>query len=468
MRVKPIKIVRQPVHTGPVKPLRLTFVQPAIGHRRGENYIKTWQMEPLSIATLAGLTPADVQLQFFDDRMERVDYDAPTDVVAITVETYTAKRAYQIASGYRRRGVPVIMGGFHATLMTAEVARYAEAVIVGEAEAVWAQVLDDARHGTLQPQYRSTQAHLGEVRVDRRVFAGKRYLPVGLIETGRGCKFPCEFCAVQTFFERSYRHRPVEQVVAEVDELAGSRKFLFFVNDNFAGDMKGGTALLEALRDKPIRWVTQISINAAHDEAYVAALARAGCKGVLIGFESLNEDNLKAMNKRFNSMKSGFSGALANLRRHGIAVYGTFMFGYEHDTPDSFAEAVQFAIDERMYITAFNHLTPFPGTPLYTRLQQEGRLVFDAWWLDERYRYNDLPYRPTGMTAQAVTQGCLGARRDFYSWRSIFKRHWGNRSDAFMWRNFWLINAMHRDDIAGRNGFPLGDEQVTSPLLAVA
>ena len=468
MRVNEIKITRKPVHTGPIKPLRLTFVQPAIGHKHGEKYIKTWQMEPLSIATLAGLTPPDVSLRFFDDRMELIDYDAPTDVVAITIETYTAKRAYQIASEFRRRGVRVIMGGFHATLMPEEVARYAETVIIGEAESVWAEVIDDARHGTLNSQYRSVQSSLAAIRVDRRVFAGKRYLPVGLIETGRGCKFPCEFCAVQTFFDRSYRHRPVEDVVAEVDELAHSRKLLFFVNDNFAGDMKGGSALLQALQDKPIRWVTQVSINAAHDEAYVAALARAGCKGVLIGFESLNEDNLKAMNKRFNSMKTGFSGALANLRRHRIAVYGTFMFGYEHDTPDSFGEAVQFAIDERMYITAFNHLTPFPGTPLYARLKQEGRLLFDAWWLDARYRYNDLPYQPKTLAPRQITEGCLSARRDFYSWRSIFQRHWGNRGDAFMWRNFWLINAMHRDDIAGRNGFPLGDEAVTAPLLAVA
>lgn len=448
--------------------MHLTFVQPAIGHKRGEKYIKTWQMEPLSIATLAGLTPADVAVTFFDDRMEEIDYERPTDVVAITIETYTAKRAYQIASEYRRRGVPVIMGGFHATLMTHEVSRYAEAVIVGEAESVWREVLDDARHGTLKSEYRSTQSPLDHIRVDRRVFAGKRYLPVGLIETGRGCKFPCEFCAVQTFFDRSYRHRPVDQVVAEVKELAHERKFLFFVNDNFAGDMKGGGALLEALRDMPIRWVTQISINAAHDEAYVAALARAGCKGVLIGFESLNEDNLKLMNKRFNTMKTGFSGALANLRRHRIAVYGTFMFGYEHDKPESFAEAVDFAIQEQMYITAFNHLTPFPGTPLYTRLKQENRLLYDAWWLDERYRYNDLPYQSRGLEPRQVTEGCLAARSAFYSWRSIFKRHWGNRGDAFMWRNFFLINAMHRDDIAGRNGFPLGDERISAPLLAVS
>jgi radical SAM superfamily enzyme YgiQ (UPF0313 family) len=348
--------------------MRLTLVQPAIGHRIGESYIRSWQMEPLPIATLAGLAPKDVALSFYDDRMEPLRYDEPTDAVAIPVETYTARRAYQIASEYRRRGVPVILGGFHPSLMPEEAQRYGDAVVVGEAEGIWPEVIDDLRHRTLKARYHSARGELSATRVDRRLFAGKRYLPIGLVETGRGCRFPCEFCAIQTFFERTHRSRPVADIVEELRLLKNHKKIFFFVDDNFAGNLKTGRELLPELAKLGVRWITQMSINAAHDEEFVSLMARGGCCGVLIGFESLDPANLRMMKKGFNLMKGGYAAALANLRRHGIPVYGTFVFGYENDDACSFGRAVDFALQEDMYIAAFNHMTPFPATPLYERL----------------------------------------------------------------------------------------------------
>ncbi|HUR45221.1 MAG TPA: cobalamin-dependent protein [Candidatus Saccharimonadales bacterium] len=170
--------------------MRLTIVHPCIGRRPGQKYIRTWQMEPLPAATLAGLTPKDVTVRFYDDRMEQIPFDEPTDLVAISVETYTAKRAYQIASEYRRRNVPVVMGGFHASLCPEEVGRYAEAVVCGEAEDLWPRVIDDARHGMLQKLYRqSGRTSLAGLKPQRSIFQGKRYLPIGLVEAGRGCHF---------------------------------------------------------------------------------------------------------------------------------------------------------------------------------------------------------------------------------------------------------------------------------------
>jgi radical SAM superfamily enzyme YgiQ (UPF0313 family) len=451
--------------------MRLTLVHPAVGRRPGVNYMRTWQMEPLPIAVLAALTPKDVPITFYDDRMEQIDFDQPADLVAIPVETYTAKRAYQIASEFRRRGVPVVMGGFHATLMTDEVKDYAEAVVVGEAEELWPHVIEDARMGRLKPLYQSnSQPDLGAVRYDRSLFRGRRYLRIGLVETGRGCRFPCDFCAVQTFFQRTARHRPIDAIVAEIASLKDEKKLFFFVDDNFAADLSFARDLAEALAPLGIRWVTQMSINAAHDEAFLAALARAGCSGVLIGFESLDEGVLRAMKKRFNTMRGGFPVALANLRRHGIRVYGTFVFGYDGERAEAFDEAAEFAIDHRFYLAAFNHLTPFPGTPLFTRLQREGRLLYERWWLDERYGYNGIPFQPAAMAPDAVRQGCLRARRRFYAWNSIVRRALDpvNRADAFMFRNFFVINGMHRVEVEKRDNFPLGDPAWNGPLLKAA
>src|SRR6185369_10129578 len=290
--------------------MRLTIIHPCIGRKPGEKYIRTWQMEALPAATLAGLTPPDIEVRFYDDRMETIPFDEPTDLVAISVETYTAKRAYQIASDYRRRGVPVVMGGFHASLCPAEVARHAEAVVCGEAEILWPRVLDDARHGRLEKFYRQTdRPSLAGLKPDRSIFRGKRYLPIGLVEAGRGCHFKCEFCAVQTVFAASQTRRPFDEILAELTPLKREKKLFFFVDDNITSNPGQAKEFFRALIPLSIRWVSQSSINAAHDEEFLELLVRSGCQGVLIGFESLNPANLKAMNKTFNTARGGFEKA---------------------------------------------------------------------------------------------------------------------------------------------------------------
>jgi radical SAM superfamily enzyme YgiQ (UPF0313 family) len=448
--------------------VKLTLIHPCIGRRQGQRYLRSWEMEPLPPATIAGLTPADVDIRFHDDRMEGIPYDEPTDLVALSVETYTARRAYQIASEYRRRGVPVVMGGFHPTLCPDETARYAESVVIGEAEESWPRLIDDFRHGRLEPVYRAAaRPSLRGLRPDRRIFRGKRYLPIGLVEAGRGCHFRCEFCAVQSVFKNTQSRRPLDEVISEVASIRDQRRLFFFVDDNITSNLAEAKEFFRALAPLNVRWVSQSSINAAHDEEFLDLLVRSGCRGVLIGFESLNPAALAAMNKSFNTMRGGYEKACANLRRFGLRLYATFIFGYDADTPESFALASDFARDHKFYIAAFNHLTPFPGTPLYARLQSQGRLLYDSWWLDPSYRYNAVPFQPAAMSPEMLARCCLDARRRFYAWSSIVRRGFDpvNRADAFMFRNFFPINSMLRVDTNRRDGFPLGDEAWTGSLL---
>lgn len=453
--------------------MRLTLIHPAIGRRPGDrSYIGTWQMEPLPIAAIAGLTPPGIDIRFHDDRAEDIPFDAPTDLVAISVETYTFRRAAQIASEYRRRGVKVVMGGFHATLRPDDAARFADAVVVGEAEQVWAELIDDARHGTLRPRYQGAgRAFAGRVpRYDRSVFHGKRYLPVGLVETARGCRHACSFCAVQSFFGRQAARRDLDEVVAELKALSSRHRLFFFVDDNFAAEPPRAKEFMRAIRPLGLRWITQLTIEAARDEEFVALARASGCRGVLIGFESLDPTTLRAMGKTVNTRAEGFAPALDTLRRHGMGVYGTFTFGHDGDTARSLDDAVEFAIGHGFTLAAFNHLTPFPGTPLYAELERQGRLRYDAWWLDPGYRYNEVPFHPAGLDHAELRRLCLAARRRFYGLGSIGRRYGAvlARRDGFMLRHHLPVNLMHRWEIDRRDGFPLGDEGWTGQLLEVA
>jgi radical SAM superfamily enzyme YgiQ (UPF0313 family) len=440
-----------------------------MGRRRGEPYIRTWQMEPLAPAMLAAMTPRDpdTQIRFYDDRTEAIPFDEPADLVAMSVETCTAKRSYQIASEYRRRGVPVIMGGFHPTLMPEEASEYAESIVIGEAEGLWPEVLEDFRQGRLRRAYRLPgRPQLSGIRPDRSIFAGKRYLDIGLVEAGRGCQFGCDFCSIQSYYKKTQTRRPIEEIVDEIRTL--KKRLIFFVDDNITAHMPQAKEFFRALIPLKIHWVSQGSINAAHDEEFLRLIKASGCQALLIGFESLNEANLLKMKKSFNTMEGGYEKALANLRRHGIRLYVTFILGYDEDDGDTSRETLAFAQRHRFYLAAFNHLLPFPGTPLYRRLQDEGRLLFDRWWLDPGYRFGMAPFVPRGMTAEQVRVRCQEAREAFYAIPSILRRGMDfkvNGENLSIWLKFLAVNLLFRREVRQRQGFPLGDESYSAPLL---
>ncbi|MGF1584817.1 MAG: B12-binding domain-containing radical SAM protein [Bacteroidales bacterium] len=438
--------------------MKVTFIQPAVGKKSGTSYAKTWCMEPLSIAVLSAITPSWVEKSFFDDRIEPVLYDEFTDLVAITTETYTAKRAYEIARQYRERNIPVVMGGFHATLATEEVKQYADAVVVGEAETSWPKLLDDFKNGTLQREYRNEAYPVTSgILPDRSIFSNKRYLKIGLVETSRGCLYHCEFCSIYGFFNKSYRNRPIDEIVADIKQ--SGRKFFFFVDDNLAMDRKRTLELCRALIPLKISWFGQVSIHISKDNELLGALRDSGCIGALIGFESFNEENIKQMGKNVNLQYADYTLAIKKMRAYGLIIYGTFVFGYESDTEKDFESVFRFARQNRLFMNAFNHLVPFPGTPLYERLKEENKLIHEKWWLMDNYKFGDVVFHPGALNAEQLANLCYRYRKKFFTWSSIFYRsldinaNCGSLKKAMV---FFLSNITARKDVEFRQGLPVG------------
>ena len=439
--------------------LKITLVMPSIGRRADspDDYVGSWQMEPLALAVLGGLTPKEHEVVIADDRMETIPYDTPTDLVAINVETFTARRAWQIADEFRKRDVKVVVGGFHATLIPEEAAEHADAVMVGEAEDAWASILEDCAKGELKQYYRAgDRADLGKVMLDRSLFKDKGYLPIRLVESGRGCNYKCNFCSVTQFFQHKYVRRPIDMVTREIQGLDSN--LIFFVDDNIATYPKESKEFFRALKPLGIEWVSQATIDSCRDEELLDTLVDSGCTGLLIGFESLSDANLAQMNKSLNKRQGGYEKPLQNLRDRAIKVYATFLLGYDGDDQAALQRTLDFSLHHKFFLVAFNHLVPFPGTPLYDTFVEEGRLLYDKWWLSTKYRVGDVAFKPKLMEPRELEEECMRMRREFYSWSNMFHRiDLGNNvtsiKSALM---FYNLNRMLQREVSKKRGLPLG------------
>lgn len=436
--------------------MKVTFIIASVGKQQSGRYVRSWIMEPLSIGVLSALTPPGIQKVFYDDRVEDIPYEEPTDLVAINAETYTAARAYQIAYEYRKKNVKVILGGFHPTLMPEEAVQYADAVLIGHAEGVWQDVLDDVRAGRLNKFYQTRDTKDAFcVPPDRSIFEGKGYPRLSLVETGRGCCFGCEFCSITHFFQRTYKSRPIEDVVEEIKKLG--KKTIFFVDDNIGVNRERSKKLFKALIPLKIKWISQVSMGVAHDEEFLRLMKKSGCQGVLIGFESFNPETLRIMGKDVNKTYETYDKVVQQFHKYGLPIYATFVMGYR-DSEEDFEKIYRFGIRNKVTYIAFNHLMPFPGTRLYERLEREGRLRTPKWWLEPNYRFGDVVYNPENISAEELTELCLKYRYKYFNLHSILRRmfHGMYLFDLFLLFSYLLLNLTAKHQAKARRDLIIG------------
>ena len=442
--------------------MKLTLIKPNIGRQEHSLYVDEGRMEPLQLGILAALTPADIEVVMYDDRMEPIPYEEPTDLVAITVETFTARRAYEISAEFRKRGIKTVMGGMHAMLIPEEVSEHCDCVIVGDAEPVWKRMLEDFRKDRLQRRYDVMQPECPQADVipRRDIFEGKGYLPITLLQYSRGCSHRCSFCASSVYFKAHHYCRPVEDVIREIKMQ--KRKLLFFVDDNIVCNHEKAKELFRALIPLKIRWVSQGSMDMLHDRELMELMVKSGCLGLVIGFESISPDCIAQMNKYTNRHGSNdmYREEIRQLREWGLQTWAAFTVGHDGDTVESIRATCDFAIKNKFTFAAFNILMPYPGTPLYEKMEREGRLLYDGkWWLHEDYRFNYASIVPKNMTADELTEVSFDCRRRFNSVSSIVKRALEPRTNMrtpYRFLTYLIYNPLFRKEVHKKQGMRFG------------
>jgi radical SAM superfamily enzyme YgiQ (UPF0313 family) len=392
---------------------------------------------PLGLAMVAALTAPEVEVSLTDENVTVIDFQKETDLVGITALTVTAQRAYEIADTFRARGVKVILGGIHPSVLPEEASQHADAVVIGEAEGIWPNLLEDFKANKLQRVYRQRErpSLVGLPILQRDLFAEGAYFVRETISTSRGCPYSCSFCSVTSFFGHTYRCRPVEEILEEIETFK-AKKFVVFVDDNVVGNPKFAKELLRALIPYKIKWISQASITIARDEELLKLAADSGCIALLVGFESLSPANLASVGKRINVVDE-YGQAIRKLHSYGIAIHGFFIFGFDGDDEAVFERTVAFAQKMRLESAQFDILTPYPGTALYESMDKAGRIITKDW---SQYGYSPV-FEPKSMSREVLQKGRDWAWREFYSLPSIWNRVGVARRNL---AKLWALNLYFR------------------------
>lgn len=423
----------------------------------------------LGLGILAALTPPEDEVVYTDDVVQPFDLERDVkdvDLVGISVDSKTARRSYDIAAAYRRRGVKVVLGGIHPTALPEEALEHADSVVVSEAEVIWPELLADFKRGALQPIYRGPLPDLVKVPPARRdLFTSKKYIPFQVVQTMRGCPYPCEFCSVSTANGTTMRFRPASDVLAELRSLG---KLVMFADDNVMIHRKYSEELFQKMVPLRKHWIGQCSLAAVKRIENVRLMAESGCKALFIGFESIDEDTVRFTGKRQNR-PSQYREVIEMLHEHGISTWGSFVFGFDTDDPEVFDRTVELGIDMRLTMALFAILTPYPGTRLHRRLSSEGRLTDERWWLRHDHDAGSPYFLPKRMTREQLREGWVRAWTRFYSPSAIWQRWTLRRRSSWIQSLGYLpLNVMqnrlaHLKIAGGLQRFRAGIEPAVPP-----
>ena len=406
------------------KLLLITASSPEIRRVRRARVLNFQQ---ITMPYLAAFVPSNWEVIHIDETVTLVDLLLKVDLVGITFHTPSASHVYDLATQFREKGIPIVLGGPHVTLVPDEAQQYADVIFVGEAEIYWVQFSRDFEKGQYKRRYSSSiLPTLENVPMARKELFHRHDYTAGRLFATRGCVYGCDFCALAVMYQRRIRKRPVEAVAAEFASFPG--KVIIFWDDNLANDREYAKALFRAIEPHKKWWSSQVSIQAGEDAEFLKWAARSGCKQLFIGLESISQASMNEVHKGFNRVEE-YAQIIQHIQSHGIAVQAGIVFGFDNDTEAIFSETLDFLEAAGVQNATFNILTPYPGTRLYQRLEAEGRILTRDW-----SKYNgreDVVFQPRFMGPETLLEGYRYANRRFYSPKSIFKRL--SRSSTGLW-----------------------------------
>lgn len=400
--------------------MKFKFILPALTEATSPFFrpIKYSLFPPLGLATLAGYLGPDDEAEIQDEHVERLRLDDHPDLVVIQVYITSARRAYEIADRYRARGVFVALGGLHVTSLPDEAARHADAIFMGPGEDIWPRFLEDFRRGEPRSRYVSSVRTLaGLPPVRRDLIKRQLYLVPNSIVVSRGCPHRCDFCYKEAFFEggAGFYTQTVDAALGEIERLPG--RHLYFLDDHLFGDRRFASALFDGMRGMGRLWQAAGTVQSVLAPGLLEKAVDCGLRSLFVGFETLSAANLREQGKSQN-LGRDYGAAIRRLHELGVMINGSFVFGMDEDDPSVFERTVEWAVDHGIETATFHILTPYPGTALYRRMADAGRLLHSDW---DRYDTRHVVFRPARLTADELEAGYWRAYEQFYSWRSIVR-----------------------------------------------
>lgn len=366
--------------------MKLTFIFPQQAFKKSNPKFCSWfGIEPPTIAKLKSLVPNDIECNFFDERFENINFEKATDLVVITINTFTAYRGYKIAEYYRNMKIPVVIGGLHATLCPDEAAKYGDSIIIGEAEGSFTSMLEDFKVGNLKKNYCCKErSNLKNVYLDRSIFKGKKYMPIRHIEISRGCNFACKFCTITKVYNQKTTLRPIDEIIEDLKTIG--TKFVAFIDENASFDFEYRKELYSKMIPLKKKWTAQMTVKSLLNEELVELMAKSGCFNVFIGMETIHPDILNDMNKNHNSIED-YQKAYNNCIKYDIPVSVGIIVGYEGDTIQKAEEVFKYINKHQHFMAIFTTFFPYPSTPIYEEMKKNQQLLNNEWWMTDKHPF---------------------------------------------------------------------------------